>query len=182
MKLTFWMKLFLAVPLALILTNCSSPTPDVETGPGTIIDEDTPAPTDENVKSTDEKMGPPENSRPTIKNGVEYGKWEAIHFDYDSATIRSADRSTLEDIAKWSKDNPGSKMIVEGHCDERGTPEYNRVLGQRRAVATRAYLIKLGVGSKNISTVSFGEDKPADTSHNDEAWGKNRRAEFGVIK
>ena len=134
------------------------------------------------VGTPEGNMGVPEKDRVVIKNGVEYGKWDMVHFDYDSAVIRKEDRTALETIAKWVKENPTTKLIVAGHCDERGTLEYNRALGQRRAAAARAYLVKLGIKAGNIGTISFGEEKPTESNHNDEAWAKNRRAEFGVAQ
>jgi peptidoglycan-associated lipoprotein len=85
-------------------------------------------------------------------------------------------------VANYLKSNGGQAVLVEGHCDERGTPEYNRALGERRALSVRESLISLGVPGEGIHTVSFGEDRPADPGHNDAAWAKNRRAEFVLLK
>lgn len=168
---------------ALVLAGCKSPTPT--TGEGANIDESQEADTNAltGVSPTDVgNMGVPEGQRMVIKDNVEYGKWSPIYFDYDSAVIRQADRAVLEEIAKWAKDNAEKKIMIAGHCDERGTLEYNRALGQRRALAAREYLVKLGASPKQIGTVSYGEEQPADPGHNEEAWAKNRRDEFGIIK
>jgi peptidoglycan-associated lipoprotein len=86
----------------------------------------------------------------------------------------------LETVAAYLKANPG-KLVVEGHCDERGTAEYNRALGERRAIAARNELVKLGVDTGRVSTISYGKDRPADPGHDETAWGKNRRCEFVVV-
>jgi peptidoglycan-associated lipoprotein len=92
--------------------------------------------------------------------------------------IRSQDRAILEKNAQWLKTNPQSNILIEGHCDERGTIEYNLALGDRRANAAREYLISLGIDPRRIATISYGEEKPFDSVHNEEGWSKNRRAHF----
>jgi peptidoglycan-associated lipoprotein len=108
------------------------------------------------------------------------GQFAAVLFDYDSARIRPSEQSKLEAVAAYMKANPG-KLVVEGHCDERGTAEYNRALGERRAIAARDELVKLGVDTSRISTISYGKDRPADPGHDEAAWAKNRRCEFVVV-
>ena len=102
-----------------------------------------------------------------------------IHFDFDKYNIRNDAVPTLKDNASWLKSNSEKRVIVEGHCDEVGTNEYNMALGERRAKAAKDYLINLGV-SNSIETVSFGEEKPVDPGHNDAAYSANRRAEFVI--
>ncbi len=104
--------------------------------------------------------------------------FENIHFDFDKFFIRDDAKPILQTVADYMKKNPGAKMQIEGHCDERGTSEYNMALGQRRADSARKYLIHLGVGGDRLSTISYGEERPADPGHNEEAWAKNRRAVF----
>ena len=101
-----------------------------------------------------------------------------VHFDFDRSEIKSEYKKVLEDNAAWLKKNSDSKVSVEGHCDERGTEEYNIALGQRRAKAAKDYVAGLGVESKRLSTKSYGEEKPLETCHNESCWWKNRRAEF----
>jgi len=101
-----------------------------------------------------------------------------IHFDFDKYNIRPGDAETLKKDFEWFKQNPGKKARVEGHCDERGTVEYNLVLGQKRADSAKAYLVNLGADGKLIETVSYGKEKPIDPGHNEEAWAKNRRVHF----
>ncbi|PWB61362.1 MAG: peptidoglycan-associated lipoprotein [Deltaproteobacteria bacterium] len=104
-----------------------------------------------------------------------------IHFDFDKSFIREDARPVLSQVADYLKKNKGAKLQIEGHCDERGTAEYNMALGDRRAESARAYLASLGVPASALSTVSFGKEKPVDPGHNDAAWAKNRRAHF-VLK
>ena len=84
-------------------------------------------------------------------------------------------------VADYLKAHPNAQMLIEGHCDERGTAEYNMALGERRATAVMTYLVSLGVPKGTLSTVSFGKERPLDPGHNEEAWAKNRRAHF-VLK
>lgn len=104
--------------------------------------------------------------------------FEDIHFDYDQAFIREDAKPILAKIANAMKANRSSSLLIEGHCDERGTAEYNLALGERRAEATKKFLQSLGVGAASLSTVSFGEEKPVDPGHTEAAWAKNRRAHF----
>jgi peptidoglycan-associated lipoprotein len=108
-------------------------------------------------------------------------KVDTIHFEYDSATVRPAEHSKVTAVADYLKSNPSNAVKVEGHCDERGTDEYNRSLGERRAQAIREELVKSGVEAGRVDTVSFGRDRPVDTGHSDAAHRKNRRGEFVVL-
>ena len=107
--------------------------------------------------------------------------FEDIHFDFDKSFIREDAKPALQKVAETLKKNPGASLLIEGHCDERGTAEYNIALGERRAASAKSYLVSLGVKGGSLSTVSFGEEKPVDTGHNEEAWAKNRRAHI-VLK
>jgi peptidoglycan-associated lipoprotein len=99
-----------------------------------------------------------------------------IHFDFDRYDIRPADAAILKENAALLNKFTNVKIQIEGHCDERGTVEYNLALGERRATSAKNYLVSLGVASVRISTISYGEEKPLDPGHNEEAWTKNRRA------
>jgi peptidoglycan-associated lipoprotein len=101
-----------------------------------------------------------------------------IYFDFDRYDIRSGDAEILKENAALLLKNPHVKIQVEGHCDERGTDEYNLALGERRANSAKKYLISLGIPGDRISTISYGEEKPADPGHNENAWAKNRRDHF----
>ena len=112
--------------------------------------------------------------------GQSDGDFRTVHFDFDKYDIRGDARSILTENAEYLKKNPKMEAQVEGHCDERGSTEYNLALGQRRANATKAYLVNLGVESSRVSTVSYGEERPVDAGHDEPAWDKNRRAEFRI--
>ena len=101
-----------------------------------------------------------------------------IHFDFDKSFIREDAKPILSGVADQLKKNKGLRLLIEGHCDERGTSEYNMALGDRRAESARAYLVSMGVPASAISTVSFGKEKPLDPGHNEAAWAKNRRDHF----
>ncbi|WP_025324008.1 peptidoglycan-associated lipoprotein Pal [Deferrisoma camini] len=107
---------------------------------------------------------------------------ERIHFDFDKAVIRPDAQEILRRNAEFLKANPGVRIRIEGHCDERGTTEYNLALGERRAKAAFQYLMDLGVDPNRMSVVSYGEAVPLDPGHNEEAWAKNRRAEFVEVE
>lgn len=104
-----------------------------------------------------------------------------IHFDFDKYDIRSGDAEILKENAAILMKHPTLKIQIEGHCDERGTSEYNLALGERRANSAKKYLVSLGMRADQISTISYGEEKPLDPGHNEEAWGKNRRAHTVIL-
>ena len=104
-----------------------------------------------------------------------------IHFDFDKSDIRADSREILQKNADWLQNNPDIKIQIEGHCDERGTAEYNLALGERRAMSTKKYLISLGISADRIYTISYGEELPIDPNHSEDALAKNRRAHFLVI-
>jgi peptidoglycan-associated lipoprotein len=105
-----------------------------------------------------------------------------VYFDFDRSAIRSSETAKIESVASYLKGNPGVGVLIEGHCDERGTEQYNLSLGERRALAIREYLINLGIDGNRVYTISFGEDRPADLGRDESAWAKNRRGEFVVLR
>ncbi|MFH0985273.1 MAG: peptidoglycan-associated lipoprotein Pal, partial [Candidatus Omnitrophota bacterium] len=104
-----------------------------------------------------------------------------INFDFDKSALRAKDREILKGHAEWLMKNKDYTVLIEGNCDERGTTEYNLALGERRASEAMKYLVGLGVEKERIKTISYGEERPLDPGHNEEAWAKNRRDHF-VIK
>lgn len=106
---------------------------------------------------------------------------QIVHFAFDSYAISAENRDILKANAKWLKDNASATVQIEGHCDERGTTEYNLALGERRANAVKNYLIKLGIKKARLSTISYGSERPVDPGHDESAWGKNRRAAFVML-
>lgn len=107
---------------------------------------------------------------------------EPIYFDFDKSDLKPPARAILEKKAEWLRSNPHFSVLIEGHCDEQGTHEYNLALGERRASAAEKFLIGLGISTDRISTISYGEERPADPGQGEEAWAKNRRDEFKLIK
>lgn len=105
-----------------------------------------------------------------------------VYFELDSAAVKPSEQSKLEGVASYFKSNPAGDLLIEGHCDERGTEGYNLTLGDRRANALREYLVNLGVSPDRIHTVSFGEAKPAVVGTDESAYSKNRRGDFVFIE
>jgi len=111
------------------------------------------------------------------------GIFTAIQFPYDSNRIQgNATLNTLKEIATFLKKHKKTYLFIEGHCDERGAEAYNLALGTRRSHAVRDFLIERGVDAKQLFTVSYGKEKPIDLRHEEEAWSKNRRAEFKIYQ
>ncbi|PLX74027.1 MAG: peptidoglycan-associated lipoprotein [Desulfuromonas sp.] len=162
------MRFVLLVTLASLLTiGCAkkpAPTP-----------QPTKAPATEPLKQTDSGM-----QETDVEGAGSYtvSDLTRVHFDFDSYVLTSATRKTLAQNAEVMKAIPGLKVRIEGHCDERGSDEYNLALGERRAQAAMNYMTTLGVSSSRMSTISYGEEKPLDPGHAEMAWAKNRRAEF----
>ncbi len=110
------------------------------------------------------------------------GMLKTIYFDYDKSNIRSDQRTGLDKNAEFLLINPEVNVLLEGHCDERGTVEYNFALGGRRATSVKDYMIKKGIVEHRLATLSKGEEEPAAPGHNEEVWAKNRRVEFIFIE
>jgi peptidoglycan-associated lipoprotein len=107
---------------------------------------------------------------------------QTVYFAYDSSAIRSSERSKIEAVASALRSDPGTKLMIEGNCDERGTEEYNRALGERRALAVRQALVRMGISSSRVFTKSYGKDNPLnDPGHDESAWSKNRRDDFVLL-
>lgn len=106
------------------------------------------------------------------------GLFEPVLFAYDSSQVSVGERAKIEAVAGHLKQNPSNAIILEGHCDERGSREYNLALGERRALAVRTYLIGLGIASDRTQTKSYGEENPAAPGHDETARSRNRRGEF----
>lgn len=112
----------------------------------------------------------------------EGGPLADVYFDYDQAGLSDTARATLDRHAQWLQARPDVRVSVEGHCDERGTVDYNLALGDQRAKAVREYLVSLGVAEGRLTAVSYGKERPVDNGHDDAAWAKNRRAHFAVSR
>ena len=108
-------------------------------------------------------------------------KTDTVFFDFDSSVIKASEKPKVSAVADYLKANAGKAVRVEGNCDERGTEEYNRALGERRALAVREELIRLGIGPTEVDTISYGKDKPVAQGHDESAWRQNRRDDFIVL-
>ena len=105
---------------------------------------------------------------------------ELIHFEFDKSRLLPEAKAILRVKAEWLKANPEARAIIEGHCDERGTNEYNLALGDRRAQSAKTYLVDLGIAPERLTCISYGEERPLDPGHNEAAWAKNRRDQFVI--
>lgn len=105
-----------------------------------------------------------------------------IYFQYNSAVIENEQSSILENVVSWMRRHPFAVVLIEGHCDERGSNEYNLALGEQRALGVRRYLVALGIESDRIHTISYGEESPAALDHNEGAWRLNRRGHFLIAE
>ncbi len=132
--------------------------------------------------STASGFSGPREADPTLRHNwprdAKLFEADTAHFDYDSSVVKSEDKPKVAAVAEHLKSNPQHAVEIDGYCDERGTEEYNRSLGERRALALREQLISLGIEPTRIDTVSYGKDRPVDPEHNEAAWKKNRRGEF----
>jgi peptidoglycan-associated lipoprotein len=108
-------------------------------------------------------------------------KADTVYFDFDKSAIKPSEEGKLQDVAAYFKGNTTDALIVEGHCDERGTEKYNLSLGERRALAVREYLANLQMDPQRIKTISYGFSRPVDPGHNEAAWKKNRRGELVLV-
>jgi peptidoglycan-associated lipoprotein len=136
----------------------------------------TPAP----GPATAAPQAPATAARPSPKEFVAIAELKPVYFDFDRYDIRPADAKVLDTNSAWLKSHGDQLVLIEGHCDERGTNEYNLALGERRAKSTMNYLVSQGVQASRITIISYGEERPVCTQHNEECWSKNRRAQFLV--
>jgi peptidoglycan-associated lipoprotein len=142
----------------------------------------TEAPPAEGLKEQSVTKEPVVKEEPVKETSSVIMPFETIHFDYDSYVLSQDARDSLDMNAKWLKVNTAQKVRLEGNCDERGSDEYNLALGEKRAKAAFNYLVTLGIPEERLSTVSYGKEKPADPGHTEEAWAKNRRVDFVIVK
>ena len=143
-----------------------------------------PAPATTDVSTQPRPLGvesQPVQSGPVADHRTVAGL-ERVHFAYNQFTLEDQARLTLEQNAVYLRSNPALKVVIEGHCDDRGSDEYNLALGERRAVAARNYLLSLGIAAERLTIISYGEEQPLVTGASEEAWTKNRRAEFKVAR
>jgi peptidoglycan-associated lipoprotein len=174
MRRKLWMVLALLVlvPGLMLMTSCAQQS---------AVDQDTtqkaepPKDTSEPTTGTDMQA---EADKRAAEQAMNQFINEHVYFDFDSAALSALAQATLKNKAAWLKANPDAMVIIEGNCDERGTNEYNLALGERRALSAQAYLVDLGISASRLSTISYGEERPLDNRHTEEAWAKNRRDQF----
>ena len=182
-KIPVWV-VCLMLSLALVSTGCkkkqaktttppetapvATPEPQVKTPPPTQVDE--------GFKTPEPDTAPIDTAAALNQRGV----LKTIYFEFDKSDLSETARTTLRQNAEWLKGNAQWNVVIEGHCDERGTIEYNLALGQRRASSVRDYLASLGIATARVRVVSYGEERPADPGHAEGSWAKNRRAESKV--
>ncbi len=140
--------------------------------------------TDDKKKAAEPVAASPGSETPAAPSGDSSAelKTAPIYFGFDDYTLSPEAQSTLTAMAEALKANKSAVIQIEGHCDERGTVEYNLALGERRAQSVKNFLSQLGVEGARLSTISYGEEKPVVQGHTEDAWAKNRRAEFVVTK
>jgi peptidoglycan-associated lipoprotein len=160
-----------------------APTGAAATTPGTVAAAQpsspaAPAPAPASPAPAAPAPGP--TARPDVKEFAAVADLKDIHFDFDKYDIRPGDAKTLDGNAGWLKSNPNHLVLIEGHCDERGTNEYNLALGERRAKSTMNYLVSQGVQASRITIISYGEERPVCSQKTEECWAQNRRAHFLV--
>lgn len=171
-KVIMFMIAFLAVCGLLFTVSCAGKKAKPETG----------GPSEEAVERS--QMTPEQLEEEAIRMEKQKAREafgsENINFDFDQSVLTPKARAILERKAAWLRDNPEASVIIEGHCDERGTVEYNIALGERRARGAMDFLADLGVSASRLSTISYGEERPLDPGHNEAAWARNRRACFVI--
>ncbi len=116
------------------------------------------------------------SSEASLISDFERNVGDRVFFDYDSSSLSASSKTQLEKQAEWLKTHPSMSVVVEGHCDERGTREYNLALGERRAEAAKKYLLNQGIEARRLSTISYGKERPAVIGNNEDGWKQNRRS------
>src|SRR5258708_7094999 len=140
---------------------------------------------DANKLKTEDSLTGIKSNEPGSHQGwtedAEVLKADTVHFDYDSSVVKAGEKPKVAAVADYLKGPSSAAVKVEGHCDERGTEEYNRALGERRALALREELVRLGIDPTRVDTISFGKDRPVDTGRDESSHRKNRRGEFVLL-
>jgi len=152
-----------------------------------IPSENPPAPPltpDQNPNAKPGETGITSYAGPERTNWIEHAdilQADTVHFDFDKSEVKSSEKPLVSAVGDYMKANAVNAVRIEGHCDERGTEEYNRSLGERRALALREHLVAMGIDPARIETVTYGKDRPVDPGHDESAYKKNRRGEFIVL-
>ena len=176
--------------LALAATGCKHKTPPTTQlpSPGGITGETNVGPggtisgvSGETPSATSLTGIPQGAGHPGWPENAEIFKSDTVHFAFDSSVVRPEEKSKIAHVADYLKGNSANAVKIEGHCDERGTEEYNRALGERRALALREMLVGLGIDPDRVDTISYGKDRPENPGHDESAWKANRRGVFILL-
>jgi peptidoglycan-associated lipoprotein len=159
-----------AIAVITLVAGCAKKTAEAPPTPPPTVPAETPPPQPPPPVETP----PPPPTPPALSTS----DFEPAFFDLDSYSLRDDARGALDRAARLLRDNPTVKITVEGHCDERGTVEYNQALGERRGQAARDYLVAAGIDAARLQVISYGKERPFDLGHDESAWAKNRRAHF----
>ena len=157
------MALFVVIPGLMFTVSCQKKV--VDATPETVVEEKQEVETKEEV---------------VVYKAPDMVMQEDIYYEFDKSTLTPTAQENLLRKAEWLRENPNATVTIEGHCDERGTNEYNLALGDRRAESAKAFLTDLGIDPSRLTTISYGEERPVDPRSNEEAWAKNRRAHFAA--
>ncbi len=165
--------LLAAAALALAAGGCAHKKPQVQIAPPDTV---------KTTVSTEVTSPPPATpeEQPAGAAGEETAALQDVHFDFDAATLSDEAKALLTKNGAWLVKNANVRLRIEGHCDERGTVEYNLALGDRRARAAKDFLVSYGVGESRLEILSYGKEQPLDTGQDETSWAKNRRAHFVV--
>jgi peptidoglycan-associated lipoprotein len=173
-------------PATTQVSSAPAPTGAATTTPGTPTAAPAPASSEPATAAPTPGSGstaapaPAPGARPSPKEFIAVAEMRDVFFDFDKYDVRPSDAKILDANAAWLKTNAEHLVLIEGHCDERGTNEYNLALGERRAKSTMNYLVSQGIQASRITIISYGEERPVCTEKTEECWAKNRRAHFLV--
>ncbi len=177
--------LILGLLLSVVLVGCAKekPLPQIDDEQARLEEERRRREEEERLRRQreEEERRLREEAEAKARNEFEAQMSIMIHFDFDKSDLKPEARDILSQKAGLLRQRPSVTIRIEGHCDEWGTEEYNLALGERRASAAKGYLVNAGIDAGRISTISYGKERPLDTSHNREAWAKNRRGEFHIV-
>ncbi len=184
-KLWIGLTLFLVIPGLLLTLSCAKKTSTIPRGMDQMMEECVETQAVEAATVTESQKAMEEESleaeaEKIAKAARKQFVNEDIRFDFDSSVLLRKAQEILKRKADWLRKNPGVKVSIEGHCDERGTNEYNLVLGDSRAQSAKTFLVDMGISASRFSTVSYGEERPIAPGHNEAAWEKNRRGHFVI--
>ncbi|MHB8109115.1 MAG: OmpA family protein [Syntrophorhabdaceae bacterium] len=172
--------IFLLIVLSLVFVGCAQKT--VQTAPPvtTTGTQERALSDQERARISEEELARAERDRLLREQERLAGILKDVYFEFDSYAVSSSEIPKIEGVSSFMKQDRGIRMVIEGHCDERGTVDYNLALGQKRAESVKDYLVKMGIEGNRVRTISYGKEIPAETGQTEDAWAKNRRAHFKI--